>query len=744
MTSQWTPAIEVVAWTLLHFVWQGTVAALALALVLAIVPRRWAHVRYVAACTALFGMALLPLATVAYLTAAPTETVDVRDAHAAAPTPAVAGSQGSSTLLVSDVAHVRPITLWEPGGIATVLRAAPANWLPWVVAMWFVGVCISSIRLAGGWWQARRLIQRDAVDADDRWALAVREVSARLRLRVPVRLLESARVQVPVVIGSLRPVLLLPAAALSGLTPQQIEAVLAHELAHIRRHDYLVNLLQSIIETVLFYHPAIWWTSHTIRVEREHCCDDLAVAACGDALLYARALTHIESVRQDRVGMAMAVSSGSLLARVRRLLGVPPPARLAASGWVLLCLTALMVAAAGLTGWLGGTVRMLSPMSQQLEARAMAADWQPHQPSQVPVSTPPTEPATEEGQPSAPETGGASHADHAKTSPEAADAAARNVQRSVNPIIERAERDLQPALSTSTEVSEAALGRALREVERALQNATAGTQQRIEQSVRSALDPRLQQELQASLAESARQMEAHRAELERQASELAERAARLQREMIETNRSQLDALAQQHARAMRDLARQVAEQARELAEHARALAGARALRQLHSPEYLEPPAPPASPAPPAPPSQIAPLQPAPPAPPPQPPSPAVPAPPPPPHASMTGSKNSTWSKVRSEDGRTLKAWGKGEVEFTDDETDVKHLERGGQFGLEAANGWFSEVGSLRFEASAADDGSIARTYTIDGKAVSEADGRQRIKAVLPQVIREFALGRKSE
>jgi hypothetical protein len=120
---------------------------------------------------------------------------------------------------------------------------------------------------------------------------------------------------VPIVVGWIRPTLIVPAAVLGGLSPSELEAVLAHELAHIRRHDYLVNLLQSAVETLLFYHPGVWWTSHVVRVEREHCCDDLAVKACGDAVLYARAMTAIELMRHDPAGsMAMAVTGSALRA----------------------------------------------------------------------------------------------------------------------------------------------------------------------------------------------------------------------------------------------------------------------------------------------------------------------------------------------------------------------------------------------------------------------------------------------
>jgi membrane-associated protease RseP (regulator of RpoE activity) len=140
------------------------------------------------------------------------------------------------------------------------------------------------------------------------------------------------------VIGWLRPVVLVPASALSGLTPEQLQAVVAHELAHIRRHDYLVNILQTVAETLLYYHPAVWWLSGRIRAEREHAADDIAVAACGDPLLYARALESLERVR-PATAMAVGATGGSLVGRVRRILGrslQAEPAFGARSAWLAL------------------------------------------------------------------------------------------------------------------------------------------------------------------------------------------------------------------------------------------------------------------------------------------------------------------------------------------------------------------------------------------------------------------------
>ncbi len=348
---------------LLHFVWQGTALAFVLGFALLVVPRGWARVRYLLACVTLAAMAAAPIATAARYAGdgrGATAVPNVLETSRSAPPLASVTTEDS----VSPAPASRTFDVASPG--------APIPWMDWFVVAWAIGVLLSAVRLAGGWAQARRLLREDAFAADDRWTEAVTRIAARLGIRRPVRLLESARVQVPIVIGALQPVLLLPASALSGLAPAQIEAVLAHELAHIRRHDYLINLLQSAVETLLFYHPAVWWVSHTIRVEREHCCDDLAVSACGDAVLYARALTAIETMRQEHGGLALAVSDGSLLARVRRLLGVPAPPRLASSAWVVAAATALLVAGAGLASHARDLAHLLPDLqfAEALEAQA--------------------------------------------------------------------------------------------------------------------------------------------------------------------------------------------------------------------------------------------------------------------------------------------------------------------------------------------------------------------------------------
>ncbi len=181
-------------------------------------------------------------------------------------------------------------------------------------------------------------------------------VAARMGLARPVHVLMSALAEGPGVVGWLRPVILLPAATLAGLTPQQFEAVLAHEIAHILRYDYLVNLLQMLVEALLFYHPAVWWVSGRIRHERELCCDDVAVRACGDAVCYARALTSLERLRAQAPVLAMGSTSGRLLYRIERLMGAAPQEQGPARWPGIVALAAGLVCIALTTNWARGQV----------------------------------------------------------------------------------------------------------------------------------------------------------------------------------------------------------------------------------------------------------------------------------------------------------------------------------------------------------------------------------------------------
>jgi len=314
---------QAIGWALVHLVWQGVVVAGILAAVLALLQKRSAHIRYVVSCIAMLVLVALGAAT-AYR---------AYDAQSDALAPATA-----ATTLAGDAAPAQ-------SGDAPTLLARTRAALPKIVFFWIVGVAALSFRLAGGWLRAQRLANRNASPAADEWQRVVARLSAALGLRRGVQLLHSAAVEVPTVLGWLRPVILLPM-TLSGLSPEQIEMILAHELAHIRRHDFLVNLMQSVVETLLFYHPAAWWISARIRIEREHCCDDAAIAVGGNALQYARALTRLEELRGDPAQLALAANGGSLIERIHRVAGIEGegPSRWIAGAALLTVVVVLLAA----------------------------------------------------------------------------------------------------------------------------------------------------------------------------------------------------------------------------------------------------------------------------------------------------------------------------------------------------------------------------------------------------------------
>ena len=269
---------------------------------------------------------------VTFVTAAPAARATSESASRGA-----RASGGGAPLAINiddNVAATAPAIATAParrGAAGAVVSAAQPTILITVLSLWLLGVACLSVRLFGGWIVARRLARRALGPVTPDIHAMARRIAGRLALERVVRVFESTAVAVPMMVGWLKPVILLPAAALSGLTPDQIEALLAHEMAHVRRHDYLVNLLQSVVETLLFYHPAVWWVSRQVREEREHCCDDLAISVCGDRVAYAAALADLAAMTTPR--LALAASDGSLAARVRRILGQPRNHQTAPMGW---------------------------------------------------------------------------------------------------------------------------------------------------------------------------------------------------------------------------------------------------------------------------------------------------------------------------------------------------------------------------------------------------------------------------
>ncbi|MGC4054700.1 MAG: M56 family metallopeptidase [Paludibaculum sp.] len=298
-----TELAHAISIALLHFVWQGIVVAFLLWVALAILGHRPVRLRYALSCFALLVMSAAPLVTVCLIYRAPGPAA----VHQGLPAQTV-DAAGSAALAV---------TAFLPRFIAAVEV--------WTLPVWSAGVLILALRLA---WSSRHVarLRRDGEPAPPVLLQTVSRLATRVGVSRSVRVLLSGLAGSPSVVGWLRPVILLPPASLLNLSAAQLEAVLVHELAHIRRHDYLANLLQTAAETVLFYQPAIWWVSSRIRTERELCCDDVAVEVCGDSIVYARALTLLERARLALPELALSSATGPLVHRVLRLTGAPQPA----------------------------------------------------------------------------------------------------------------------------------------------------------------------------------------------------------------------------------------------------------------------------------------------------------------------------------------------------------------------------------------------------------------------------------
>ncbi len=293
-------------WTVFHSLWQALLIALVVAGASFLFRRHAAQVRYL-----IGNLGLLAVLGVSVLTF-------LNLYH---PTPSVEGpSTGvvilNNSVMITSTAAVAPQTILQQW------LAYFEPHLPLIVTVWMIGAALFGLRMLGGLLFLQQLRHRGVRLPARRWNAVVQELADQLGIRGHVGLLESVRVQVPMVIGYFKPVILMPVGAVNALTPQQVEAILAHELAHIARADYLFNLLQSMVEVLYYFNPGVWWISANIREERENCCDDIAVELCGDNLDYARALVQLQELGWQRPPLAMTFTGKKrqLLQRVRRLL----------------------------------------------------------------------------------------------------------------------------------------------------------------------------------------------------------------------------------------------------------------------------------------------------------------------------------------------------------------------------------------------------------------------------------------
>ncbi len=350
--------LDAVSWTLIHSFWQAALVAIVLAIILPAIRRH----KYTVSIAALACLILVCGFTFTKHYQWPTDEIALQiptanDASGLDPLPSdlsvetiVSTDQSSSAVLEThaydDHQHLATASQSKSSWIQSLLLA---NWQRWLVVAWLIGTGAQLLKVFISWLGLNRIHRNsDPISTKPILAKRLAALETRLGLRKPIRWLLSKSIDVPMVSGVVRPIVVVPTSMMTGMTPEQIDAILLHELAHVRRHDFLVNLLQMLVETLLFFNPAVWWISKQIRIQREYSCDDLACSAFGDKREYAWALAALEQLRATPT-LAMAANggkSGSLLDRVNRLVGAAQPSR-RISGFTSVLLTLLTVAVIG-------------------------------------------------------------------------------------------------------------------------------------------------------------------------------------------------------------------------------------------------------------------------------------------------------------------------------------------------------------------------------------------------------------
>ena len=373
------PLVDAIGWLLLHSVWQFAFIGAAIFVVLGAMRKSSAWVRYHVLLTAMLVVVAAPVMTTFWMmqdvgqshstwsykhganndysigqviTYEDPRSVSQAQATTLENPNSVPGVQASK-LTQSAAASIEPMS--QPAEIAAAalniswyqqVTKVLAPWIPAIVFVWMFGILVCAIRPLFGWLIVVRLRRVGTTAVPENIQTLFQNTMQRMQVKPIVSLLQSSLIQIPVVVGYFKPVILLPVSVVAELPVKQIEAILAHELAHVKRFDYVVNILQTVVETVFFYHPAVWWLSHQIRIEREHCCDDDVVRILDNRRDYGHALLAMTELKSHGGALAIGVGGSSLLTRVRRLCGIEPVQR----SWAkfLACSLVLLIGAGAL------------------------------------------------------------------------------------------------------------------------------------------------------------------------------------------------------------------------------------------------------------------------------------------------------------------------------------------------------------------------------------------------------------
>ena len=305
-----------IGWTVIHSLWQATVIAILSGIVMIVLRKKTAQTRYIIHNFALFSVMVAAVVTFS-LYFEKSETPIEPISEVTIESPKIAFAIGNNQAVIAEKTATTP-----PLSIEGMKAYFDQN-IYFVVLIWLLGVGLFLLKLLGGVSYVYYLRSQHNFPVDEYWSEMIQNLSKRVNLSKKIDLVESALVRSPVVVGYLKPIVLFPIGAINRLNPQEVEAILAHEIAHILRHDYVFNIIQSVIEALFYFNPAVWWISANIRAERENCCDDVAIHLCGDSMTYAKSLVVVQEMQYYSAAFAMGFAGqrkNQLLLRVQRIL----------------------------------------------------------------------------------------------------------------------------------------------------------------------------------------------------------------------------------------------------------------------------------------------------------------------------------------------------------------------------------------------------------------------------------------
>jgi beta-lactamase regulating signal transducer with metallopeptidase domain len=298
--------LETLGWTLLHSLWQGLVLAVLLLALLFLWRKKHPHARYMIALSGILGLFLCSLITFGWIYFSLPQQISTQ-----------IQTQNFAPISIQTTEIVTITHTWQ-----AFISEKAKEMIPYLVNFWILGIALLSLKFLGNMWYLQRLKHHQTETLSD-WQDTVKTYCEKWQISKKVRVLASAKINTPLLIGYFKPVILLPLSLTTQLSASQIEVIVLHELAHIRRNDYLINLIVSWLEIIFFYHPLVWWLGKIIIVERENCCDDMVVNITKDKQLYAHTLLALEEIKQKDYPLAMGFAKERkiLLQRVKRLFG---------------------------------------------------------------------------------------------------------------------------------------------------------------------------------------------------------------------------------------------------------------------------------------------------------------------------------------------------------------------------------------------------------------------------------------